>query len=492
MVSSVTNLGANAARRYIEINAQGAQKATEELASGSLVSNPSYNPSAASVGYALGSNVVSLQQASRNVSQATSLLQMASGVMGATADVLTRMKELTVSANSDTIGTAQRQQLNVEYQNLLSQITLNAQGARWGGVSLFAGGAGSATANGSVTEAANGLTAVSNAFAGTMNGTNSQGMIDGVATAATVTANGGLYNVSVTVGNQTFTAQAIPPAAGGILTLVSTSDASNIIALDYDASAVSAITNAATFQTSLRSLLGIGSATTARASFASGSASASNITLSAGSGTEAGTWALTYTGAAAGGTGTFKVTNGATSYTATVTTAASMTQTVTFGNGISLALSTFDGTANVSQATYNVAAGTGVNLSFQYGEKSTDVLTVSFGGATASALGLTGTNVLTPAGATTASSLIDSALQLVGTQIANLGGNRSQLNFMANTLSISIQNQQAARSSFIDANIAESMSNLQQFRGLGQVAGTVFTQALNDASNLTSLVQSLR
>lgn len=492
MVSSVTNLGANAAKRYIEINAQGAQKATEELASGSIVSNPSYNPSASSVGYALSANVVSLQQAGRNVSQATSLLQMASGVMGATADILTRLKELTVSANSDTIGTAQRQQLNVEFGNLLNQITLNAQGARWGGISLFNGGAGSATANGAITEAANGLNAVTNAFAGTLNTTNTQGMITGVASAATVTANGGLYNVSVTVGNQTFTAEVIPPAAAGILTLVSTSDNTNIIALDYDASAVTAITNAATFQTSLRSLLGIGSATTTTANFVGASTTATGVTFSAGAATDAGQWALSYAGAAAAGTGTFKVTNGANSYTATVTTSASMTQTVTFGNGISLALAAFDGTANITQSTYTVGAGTGVNLSFQYGEKSTDVLAVSFGGATASALGLTGTNVLTTANATIASALIDTALQLIGTQIANLGGNRSQLNFMANTLGISIQNQQAARSSFIDANIADSMSSLQQFRGLGQVSGTVFTQALNDAANLTNLVQSLR
>ncbi len=491
MVSSVTNLGANAAKRYIEINAQGAQKATEELASGSVASNPSYNPSASSVGYALSANIVSLQQAGRNVSQATSLLQMAAGVMGATSDVLTRMKELTVSANSDTVGSSQRQQMDKEFQNLSSQITLNAQGARWGGVSLFTGGAGAATANGTITEAAFGMTAVTNGFAATLNAA-SQGMITGVASAATVTANGGLYHVSVTVGNQTFESDVVPPSISGVLTLESTSNSGNIIALNYDGTAVTAITNAATFQTSLRSLLGIGSTTTAAANFVSGSAAASGVTLTAGAATDPGEWALSYAGSGAGGTGTFTVTNGATTYSATVTTSASMTQSVTFGNGISLALAAFDGTANVAQATYGVAAGTGVNLSFQYGEKSTDVLTVSFGGATASALGLTGANVLTTGNATTASALIDTALQLVGVQIANLGGNRSQLNFMSNTLGISIQNQQSARSSFVDANLADSMSSLQQFRGLGQVSGTVFTQALNDASNLTNLVQSLR
>lgn len=489
MVSSVTNLGANASKRFIEINAQGTQKATEELASGSLVSNPANNPSAASVGYALTSNVVSLQQANRNVSQASSLLQMASGVMGATSDILTRLKELTVSASSDTIGTAQREQLNVEFQRLLGQIDINAQGARWGGISLFTGGAGAATASGTVTEAAFGLTAVANAFAATLNTGATQGLVSGVATDATVTAKGALYTVSVTIGNQTYKADVNAPAVSGVLALTSTTDANNVVAFNYDGTAVTGITDAATFQTTLRGLLGIGSTTTTTASFVAGSTAAATVTLSAGSGTAPGQYALTYTAS----TGTFRISNGKDIYTTTVSSPTnSMTGSVTFNNGISLALAAFDGTANLAQATYSVAAGTSVNLSFQYAEKSTDVLSVSFNGAQVSNLGLTGTNILTTTAAATASAAIDVALQSVGTQIANLGGNKSQLSYMSNTLGISIQNQQAARSSFIDTNIADSMSDLQKFRGLGQVAGSVFTLALNDAANLTNLVQSLR
>ena len=53
MVYSVTNLGANASRRYIEINSGKEGNATEELAAGLGASNPSYDPSSSAVGYRL-------------------------------------------------------------------------------------------------------------------------------------------------------------------------------------------------------------------------------------------------------------------------------------------------------------------------------------------------------------------------------------------------------------------------------------------------------
>lgn len=497
MVSSVTNLPANAAKRYLEINNMKMTRATEELASGLRASNPSYDPSSSAVGYSLTANVQSLNRASRNVSQGQSMIQMSTGVLGATSDTLTRMKELTVSSNSDTIGPEQRSMMDEEFQQLLDQVTKNALGTRWGGISLFSGGAGSATHSGAVAEAQNGMTAVANAFAATLNA-NSQGFITGVATAATVRANGGLYDVSVTVGNQTFTGT-VPVVDSGTLTLTSTVDSGNVLILDYDAAATTGITDAATFQTSLQTLLGINATSGSAAAFYSLStndavATGGAMTVVAGAGTTAGLWALSYTGAAAGGTGVFKITNGAESYTQSVlTSAAAMAQTINFSNGMNITLTNaFDGTANVAQETYFVTEGTGINLSFQYAEKATDVLGMTFNGVTAAALGLVGQDIKTRPNAARASLVIDAALTQVGTQIAQLGGKATQLTFMKDTLMINIQNQIAARASFVDADIAESMLNMQNYKGLSQVAGTVFTQALNEQANLTQMVQNVR
>ncbi|AIK95792.1 flagellin [Candidatus Odyssella acanthamoebae] len=500
MVSAATNLGANAAKRYLEINTNKATRATEELASGSKASNPSYDPSSSAVGYRLTANVQSLIQASSNVSQATAMIQMATGSLGATQEILTRMKELTVKANTNSVGDGERKMMNDEFQQLVAQVTINANNARWGGVPLFSGGAGAATHSGAVPEAATGLLAVANAFTNTMNAANTQGNITGYAVDATVTADGSLYDVTVVISDQTFKAKVGTPTGGGALTLVSVSDPSSSISLNY-AAATTAITDAASFQATLRGALGIGAGLT-RASFTSLSTNSAAVTggavtLSAGSGTNAGTWALTYNYDNVTSQGTFRVSRGTEYYTSAIDlanygTPTAIATTVSFSNGISLSLNAFDATNALAQETYSIVAGTQIIQAFQYGEKATDMLSVTFKGATADALKLQGLTILTMQAAQETSLKIDSAQDQVGSMIAELGGKAAQLGFMADTLMISIQNQTAARSTFIDANIAESMMTLQRFKGLAQVANSVFTQALNEQSQLTEMVKQVR
>lgn len=497
MVSVATNLGANAARRYLEINTSKATRATEELASGSNASNPSYDPSSSAVGYRFTANVQSLIQASANVSQATAMIQMATGSLGATQDVLTRMKELTVKANTNSVGDGERKMMNDEFQQLLNQVTVNAKNARWGGVSLFTGGAGTVTHSGAVAQAATGVVAptIADTLAGTMNTANTQGNITGYAVDATVTSNNGLYDITVQISDQTFRATVGAPIDGGFFTLTSVTDPSTSISFDYAADS-SGITDADVFQQALRESLGI-VVGGARASFASLSTNSAvvtggDLTFSAGSGTNAGLWALSYNYDGTTEQGTFRVSRGVEYYTVTVDANADMSTTVSFTNGITLALSGFDGTVNLAQESFEVEAGTQIKQAFQYGEKATDMLDVTFKGATAQALKLDGTDILTMENAQAVSLKIDGAQDQVGSMIAELGGKASQLGFMADTLKISIQNQTAARSTFIDADIAGSMLTLQRFKGLAQVANSVFTQALNEQANLTSMVQQVR
>lgn len=493
IISAGTNLGAMGAQRFIQSNASKVDRATLALASGSKVSNPAFDPSSAAVGYNLGAKAETLMQAGRNVSQAISELQLAAGALGSTEEVLNRMKVLTAQANSDTIGGPERAMLDQEFQTLLSQVNINAASARWGASSLFTGGAGTASASAAtIAQGEVGFTAVANAFAATL-GAASQGMISGVVTGATVVSNGALYDVSIQVGNQTFKNTVGAPTIAGTLTLVSTTDTGNSIVLNYDGTAVTGITNAATFQSTLQTLLGVNTAAKAvLTSLGTTAGGMANVTATAGAGTSAGSWALSYTGAAAGGTGSFKLTNGMEVYRATVTTSASMTGSVSFDNGMTLALATFDGTANHAQEIYTVSAGTAVTQNVQYAEKSTDTLQLTFNSATTTGLGLNGTSVTTASNAATASALIDTAIQSVSTSIAKLGGKLSQLSFMCDTISVAVQNVVAAKGTFTDADLSETMMTMQKFKGLGNIAQTVFTNSLNDQSALAQMVSNVR
>ncbi|WP_032112603.1 flagellin [Candidatus Paracaedibacter symbiosus] len=495
MVSSVTNLGANAARRYIDVNSAKANTATQQLASGINVSNPSYDPSSAAVGYSLSANIASLQQASRNVSQATSIIQLATGFLGASQDVLTRMKQLTVAANSGSVSSAELQMMNQEFQKLLNQIDNNANNARWAGISLFSGGGGTVTAGAAVV-AAPGTVAGGSGAVGTYFGqintagiAGSQGMITGVASDATVTANGALFDISITVGNQTFKGTTAGAAAGTVI-LTSATDSGNSISLPIAA----AFGTAAATQTDLQTVLGIPAGLNAVFSSANTTAGgmAGVTSVTAGAGTTAGAWALSYT--VAGGNGSFKITNGTEVYTSTATATGNIPgSTVTFTNGMTLNLAAgFASGASIAQEIYDVSAGTSITQSFQYAEKSTDVLQVTFTGANVAALQLSGQNILNSAAATLASNAIDAAAQTLGSQIGTLGGQASEFKFMTDTLRINIENSSAAKSTFTDADIAQSMEDLQTYNGLGQISQTVFTKALNDQSNLVQMVQGVR
>ena len=56
--------------------------------------------------------------ASRNASNAISMVQVAEGGLNESTNILTRLRELSVQAGSDTVGDQERGFLNMEYQQL--------------------------------------------------------------------------------------------------------------------------------------------------------------------------------------------------------------------------------------------------------------------------------------------------------------------------------------------------------------------------------------
>lgn len=495
-----TDQAAMTANRYIKINRTNEQLAAAALSSGIRTSNPAFDPSSAAVAANITATSASQEQASRNVAQAGAQIGTVSNALGTLQSNLIRMKVLTVQSNSDTIGSSERGMLQAEFSSLLSNVDIIANNTRWGGEPLLNGGPGSATAGAAVVAAPTsvGLTAVANAFQNTISAANTQGLVSGIATDATVTANGGLFDVSVVIGPQTFKATVAAPTVGGTLTLVSTTDSGNSISFQYDAGSVAAFDGTApTFQTNLRDMLGINTA--AQAVFSSINTTAGGIvgvTVTPGVGSNAGTWALTYTGAAAGGTGVFKLTRGNESYTADFANTVAATTAVTsigFNNGTTLSLAIgFDATASIAQEIYTFTAGTQVVATIQYGENASDTLSLTYDGAGQAALGLSGLSINTEENAQVASRAIDVALDTISNQIATLGGKLSQLNFISDNLAVSIQNLSTAKGTFIDTSISDALGEQQKFIVLGKISSTIFAKALSREGEIVQMVQSVQ
>jgi flagellin len=135
-----TNTAANTALRYLNLNASEQSSALAKLASGSNITKASDDAAGLAIGTQLNSDVSVLNQAATNASQASSILQIADGGLSSIADILTRMKSLaTESASGNVTDTQRTNDIDTEYQQLLSEIDSIATGTRYSSNSLLDG-----------------------------------------------------------------------------------------------------------------------------------------------------------------------------------------------------------------------------------------------------------------------------------------------------------------------------------------------------------------
>gem|GEM_PF-6351906 len=490
-LSATTNINSMVARRFAERNSRMAALATEQLSSGLMTSDPSRAPSEAAVGSRLEAKLSNLAQAQKNASQLTTMIQMGTGALKTQQDIITRMQALTTQANSDGVDDDNRLMLDQEFQQLANQLNLTAQTTRWGNTQLFNGSAASAVTNLGVVSESISVNAVANAFTNAYNATYTQGVIDGTVTDATVTANGNMFDITVKIGDKTFANTVAAPTAGGVLTLINTKDGTSSVAFNYHATDVTGFAGtAASFQTNLRSHLGVGTGSKSVATSAS-AAMLTNVTVTAGSAASSGSYAVTYT--KSGTTGTFRISDGVNVYTGTanVAASASMTDTVTVGN-FSLALAAFDGSATIAtQSGFSVSNTSTLSMSGQVDSESGDTLSVTFTSANVTSLGLSGKSITSKANAVAAQAALKTAAASISNSIAQLGGKRSQLDFQVENLKISQANNAAAKSTYTDTNIAEASERLMKFKALSGIATSVFSQAIQDTQRLSQLVERL-
>lgn len=485
-----TNMGAQAANRYLSRNTAKASAAANELSSGIVTYDPSKKPSEAAIGARLDAKISNLSQATKNANQLIALIQMGTGTLDTMQNVITRMQSLASQSNNDALDAAARSMLNEEYSKLLTQLNNLSDYTRWGNTRLFGGSASSATANGAVTEALT-VNAVTNAFTNAYTAGNTQGQIDGIVVDATVTLNQGMFDVSVTFQDgKVFQNTVAAPVAAGVLTLKNNKDGISTIGLTYHATDVSGFDGtAATFQSLLRQHLGITGGGARTVGTSSSIAMYAGVTATPDAAATSGQYVLNY--AVANGIGTFSVSNGVSVASTTVTASASISQTISVGN-FTLALNAFNGSASLAQVAMTVTGSTTLTMSGQIEDLSTDTIGINFRAINTTTLNLNGTNVTTKAAAVSATDALKSAAATISSLNAQLGGTRSQLDFQIDNLQISLANQLAAKATYTDTDIGDASERLTKFRALATAAQAMLTQALQVPSSLVQILQRLQ
>lgn len=134
-----TNVSAINAQRTMVNSQRQISKSMEQLSSGSRINRAADDAAGLAISENLKSQIRSLGQASRNANDGISMVQTAEGGLTEISNILTRMRELSVQASSDTVGDTERGFLDKEVQQLKAEVQRITQTTRFGSAKLLDG-----------------------------------------------------------------------------------------------------------------------------------------------------------------------------------------------------------------------------------------------------------------------------------------------------------------------------------------------------------------
>ncbi len=136
------NIAAFNTHRNLQIADVGLSKSLQRLSSGFRINNAPDDAPGLAVSMTFRAQIKSLQQASRNASEASSLLQVAEGAADQITNILQRMKELATQAASSNTGSTDRSNISAEVDNLEAEISRIADSTKYSDTTLVNGSFG--------------------------------------------------------------------------------------------------------------------------------------------------------------------------------------------------------------------------------------------------------------------------------------------------------------------------------------------------------------
>jgi flagellin len=134
-----TNVQALAAQRNLSVANGRQQSSLEKMSSGTRIAKAADDSAGLAISEKMKADIRSLRQDSRNANDGISLVQVAEGGMNEVGNILTRFRELSIQAASDTIGDKERGFINKEVSQLRAEVDRIAQTTEFNGHKLLAG-----------------------------------------------------------------------------------------------------------------------------------------------------------------------------------------------------------------------------------------------------------------------------------------------------------------------------------------------------------------
>ncbi|MDB2365738.1 flagellin [Luminiphilus sp.] len=202
-----TNVNASIAQNALTRNERSMNAAMEKLSTGQRINSASDDAAGLAIASRMTSQIRGLDVAVRNANDGISMISTADGALVEVTNMLQRMRELALQASNGTTTSADRDYLNSEYANLLTEIERIAQNTQWNGSDILDGTANGTSGTVAFQVGANGGQTVSVNFGNATNAAvaTTSGLLQDVASAApTITA--GTTASALTKGTSAVTA----------------------------------------------------------------------------------------------------------------------------------------------------------------------------------------------------------------------------------------------------------------------------------------------
>nr|WP_295784513.1 flagellin [Rhodoferax sp.] len=473
-----TNVNSLTAQRNLGMNASSLSTSIQRLSSGLRINSAKDDAAGLAISERFTSQIRGLNQATRNANDGISLAQTAEGAMKASGDILQRVRELAVQSANATNSAGDRQALQSEVGQLVSELDRISQTSEFNGSKLLDGTFGTqqfqvgANANQTIVAATGNLRT-------SVYGNNQNVASAGISTGgATSTASNGVTAGSVSVSGYLGT---------GTLSVVA-SDSAKATADQINAlKATTGVTATASTEARLSGMSTTGSYTISLKGDNTTAVTAS-FTLTATTGTDKFAAAVsaindqsakTGINASLSSDGTQVILTNASGNDINIATVAGV------ANAQSIGVTAYNAAGAAAGAAVALAASTTAAQSTVGGYITLDSqksFALSSGTSQLTTGGsalnnVANVDITTFANATNALKTVDAALGFINGERAKLGALQSRFETSISNLQVTSENLSASRSRIQDADFAAETANLSRAQILQQAGTAMVAQA---------------
>lgn len=135
------------AQRLLGKNSERLAESVERISSGIRINSASDDAAGLAVSEALRSDIRAMRQAIRNGNDGISMINVTEGALNEQSSILIRLRELASQSSTGTVGSTERQTIQLEFNSLRNEIDRISQSTTFNGQGLVDGGLASSIAS---------------------------------------------------------------------------------------------------------------------------------------------------------------------------------------------------------------------------------------------------------------------------------------------------------------------------------------------------------